>query len=202
VSDAETAPEGEENKPKISIEDRIRAGLYGLLGVVLTEAPDAEQLMQISAMRPNESPLGQAMGLLSKIATVTTPAAAAAEYKTLFGSILKPVASAHVADKAGYAAALEATNARLGITPFEGYDEPADHIAALCDTMASLIMSQHNEGLSPEDQKVFFTAHIAPWAGKFFESMEGKRTAKFYGPVGTLGKELVASDIVYCGNGG
>ena len=160
MSDAENAPEGAENKPEISVEDRIRAGLYGLLGVVLTEAPDAEQLMQISAMRPNESPLGQAMGALAKIASMTPPAAAAAEYKTLFGSILKPVASAHVEDKAGYAAALEATNARLGITPFEGYDEPADHIAALCDTMAGLILSQHNEGLTPGDQKIFFTEGI------------------------------------------
>jgi len=201
MSDSEPT-ESAEKKPEVSLEDRVRAGLYGLLGVVLTEAPDAEQLMQISAMRPNESALGKAMGSLAKVATMTTPGMAAAEFKTLFGSIMKPVASAHVADKAAAAAALKADNERLGITPFEGESGPDDHIAALCDTMAGLILSQHNEGLSPEDHKKFFMAHIAPWAGKFFESMEGKRTAKFYGPVGTLGKELVASDIVICGNAG
>jgi TorA maturation chaperone TorD len=202
VSDQQDATEGEEKKPEISIEDRVRAGLYGLLGVVLTEPPDAEQLMQIAAMRPNESPLGKAMGRLSQTAMATDPRAVAAEFKTLFGSILKPVASAHVADKEAFAAALKADNERLGITPFEGEDGPEDHIAALCDTMAGLILSQHNEGLTPQDHKAFFLAHIAPWAGKFFEGLEGKRTAKFYAPVGSLGKELVASEIVLCGNAG
>jgi len=202
LPETENAAEGAEKKPEISTTDRMRAGIYGLLGVVLTEAPDAEQLMQITQMRANESDLGKAIGALTGVAMASNPGAVAAEFKTLFGSILKPVASAHVADKEAAAAALKADNERLGITPYEGYDEPADHIAALCDTMAGLILSQHNAPLTPQDHRDFFMAHIAPWGGKFFESMEGKRTAKFYGPIGTLGKAFVASEITICSNDG
>ncbi len=195
---ADQEPEAGDAKPEISFDDKMRAGLYGLLGVVLTEAPDPEQLMQIAGLRENESDLGKAMGALASVAKDIQPAAIAAEYKTLFGAILKPVASAHVADAAAAAAALSSENERLGITGAEGYDEPEDHIAALCDTMAGLIFSQHNTPLTPEDNKAFFNAHIAPWAGSFFEKLEGKRTAKFYGPVGTLGKAFIATEIEVC----
>lgn len=195
---ADQEQEAGAEKPEISFDDKMRAGLYGLLGVVLTEAPDPEQLMQISGMRENESELGQAMGALAAVAKASNPSAIAAEYQTLFGAILKPVASAHVEDASAAMNALMAENERLGITGAEGYDEPADHIAALCDTMAGLILSQHNTPLTPDDNKAFFNAHIAPWAGTFFEKLEGKRTAKFYGPVGALGRAFVASEKDVC----
>lgn len=195
---ADQEQENGAEKPEISFDDKMRAGLYGLLGVVLTEAPDMEQLMQIAGLRENESELGQAMGALAQVAKATNPGAIAAEYQTLFGAILKPVASAHVEDPAAAMAALMAENERLGITGAEGYDEPADHIAALCDTMAGLILSQHNTPLTPQDNKAFFNAHIAPWATSFFEKLEGKRTAKFYGPIGTLGRTFIASEIEAC----
>ena len=188
----------EADKPEISFDDRMRAGIYGLLGVVLTEAPDQEQLFQVASLRDNESDLGRAMGGLSAVAKTMRPDAIAAEFKTLFGAILKPVASAHVENPAAAMEALQSENSRLGITGAEGYDEPADHIAALCDTMAGLILSQHNEGLTPEENKVFFRAHIGPWAGQFFEKLEGKRTAKFYGPVGTLGRAFIESETAVC----
>lgn len=188
----------EDEKPELSFDDRMRAGIYGLLGVVLTESPDPEQLIQIAAMRENESDLGQAMGALSQMAQMSDPVSVAAEFKTLFGPMLKPLASKQADDPDSVVAAIKAENERLSITPFEGEDEAEDHIAALCDTMASLILSQHNTPLTPEDNKAFFNAAIAPWAGSFFEKLEGKRTAKFYGPVGTLGKVFMESEAALC----
>lgn len=198
MSDEQAAPEAEPQKPEISMEDRMRAGLYGLLGVVLGGPPDREQLIQMAMMRTNESDLGKAMTEVGTVAAQTDPKAVEAEYKTLFGAMLKPVATAHVEDPAGYMTALEADNARLGITGAEGYDEPADHIAALCDTMAGLILSQNNAPLTPQDHKKFFVDHISPWAGDFFDKLTGKRTAKFYGGIGRLGKVMVETEIDLC----
>ena len=37
-------------------------------------------------------------------------------------------------------------------------------------------------------QRAFFDAHIGSWAGRFFGNLETSPNAKFYRPVGTIGK--------------
>jgi TorA maturation chaperone TorD len=40
-------------------------------------------------------------------------------------------------------------------------------------------------------QQRFFERHIAPWAGRFFADLEVAEAARFYRPVGALGRHLI-----------
>ena len=39
-----------------------------------------------------------------------------------------------------------------------------------------------------EAQRAFFEKHVAPWMGRLFADMESATNARFYRPVGTLGR--------------
>ena len=41
---------------------------------------------------------------------------------------------------------------------------------------------------SPGAQRAFFEKHVAPWMGRLFADMESATNARFYRPVGTLGR--------------
>ena len=62
-----------------------------------------------------------------------------------------------------------------------------DHIAALCDIMAGLILGLGDEPASLEEQKAFFMSHIAMWAKHFFTDLEAARASVFYAAVGKVG---------------
>ena len=133
---------------------------------------------------------------------LTAPAAAAAhsaeavadEFHILFIGIgeseLKPYASFYLT---GFMyekplAKLRAALADLGIAKSDETVEPEDHIAALCETMCALIMGEFGAPASINDQKVFFDAHIHPWASLFFRDLEQSPSASFYRAVGTVGR--------------
>ena len=66
--------------------------------------------------------------------------------------------------------------------------EPDDHIASLCEIMGGLITGAYGEPADLDKQKAFFDVHIGSWAALFFRDLEATPSAKFYQPVGTVGR--------------
>jgi TorA maturation chaperone TorD len=175
-------------------EERLRAHQYQLLARFLAAPPDAGLLEFVSTFTGDDTELGQALGTLARLAARFTPKAAAEEYHELFIGVprgeLLPYASYYLT---GFLyerplAKLRVDMARLGIARAEEVKEPEDHIAALCDMMAGLITGAFGPPLDLAGQRAFFDAHLAPWAERFFEDLEGAKAAALYTPIGTLGR--------------
>ena len=77
---------------------------------------------------------------------------------------------------------------RLGFTRQSNVGEPEDHVAALCEVMGVIIAECV---LSFEEEKAFFSQYIAPWMLRFFDDLYNAQSAKFYKPVGLLGKQFI-----------
>jgi TorA maturation chaperone TorD len=175
-------------------EERLRAHQYQLLARFLAAPPDAGLLELASTFTGDDTELGQALGTLARLAARFTPKAAAEEYHDLFIGVprgeLLPYASYYLT---GFLyerplAKLRVDMARLRIVRADEVKEPEDHIAALCDIMAGLITGAFGPSLDLVGQRAFFDTHLAPWATRFFEDLEGARAATLYTPVGTLGR--------------
>jgi TorA maturation chaperone TorD len=79
--------------------------------------------------------------------------------------------------------------AAFGFARADDVPEPEDHIAILCETMASII-GRKFESADGADRR-FFDRHLKPWAPRFFADLEAAREAVFYRPVGMLGRVLM-----------
>jgi TorA maturation chaperone TorD len=178
----------------ILAEDEQRAHVYRLLARFLAAPPDLALLQLAATFTGDDSELGQALETLARLAARVTPEAAAAEYHDLFIGVprgeLLPYASYYLT---GFLyerplAKLRVDMARLGIARAAEVKEPEDHIAALCDMMAGLITGAFGRPLDLLGQRAFFDAHLAPWAERFFQDLEGARAAMLYAPIGTLGR--------------
>jgi TorA maturation chaperone TorD len=66
--------------------------------------------------------------------------------------------------------------------------EPEDHMAFICEVMAGLIMGSSNNSRPLQQQKLFFTRHLAPWAHRFFVDLESAKASELYKPIGSLGR--------------
>ena len=175
-------------------EERLRAHQYQLLARFLAAPPDAALLQLASSFSGDETELGTAFGALARVAARITLEGAAREYHDLFIGVgrgeLLPYASYYLT---GFLyerplAKLRVDMARLGMSRADEVKEPEDHIAALCDMMAGLITGAFGPPLDLVGQRAFFEAHLAPWAERFFEDLEGARSATLYTPIGTLGR--------------
>ena len=78
---------------------------------------------------------------------------------------------------------------KIGIERVEGNVEPEDHAATLCEIMAGVIGGQFDA--HPGSDQEIFEKHMAPWMGRFFRDIEAAEAAKFYRPVGTIGRLLM-----------
>ena len=142
----------------------------------------------------DDTELGRALFLLARLARGLSPEKASDEYHKLFIGVgrgeLLPYGSYYLTGFLNEKplAELRAEMGGLGIARAVGTSEPEDHIAALCDMMAGLIMGDFGKPLSVAEQKQFFDKHMAPWAGKFFADLETAKAAALYTPVGTLGR--------------
>lgn len=175
-------------------EERLRAHQYQLLARFLAAPPDAPLLQLAAGFSGDDTELGQALGTLARLAARMTPAAASAEYHDLFIGLgrgeLLPYASYYLTGFLNEAplAKLRVDMARLGIARAANVKEPEDHIAALCEMMAGLITGGFARPLDLAGQRAFFDTHLAPWAERFFEDLEGAKAATLYTPIGTLGR--------------
>lgn len=181
----------------INPEDQARSELYDFLGLVLARPADAALLDQIAGLRGDDTPLGNALDMLAKIAAVTTPETAEREFNALFIGLgrgeLLPYASYYLTGFLNEKplARLRQDMAERGIERAEGKHEPEDNIASLMEMMGGMIVGRFGKVTSVAGQKSFFNTHIEPWAIHFFTDLEASNTSVFYGAVGSLGRRFM-----------
>ncbi len=179
-------------------EDRLRAETYALLAALLARPPDANFLHRIADLEGDESAFGHLLDALAATAACSNPERLREEFHNLFigldvGEVV-PYASYYIAG-AVYSqplARLRGDMAKLGIARTQAAHEPEDHIAALCEMMAGLIVGAFGDGATLlQGQKEFFHRHLLPWAPRFFADLERAPSAAFYVPVGRLGRDFM-----------
>ncbi|MCL6282633.1 molecular chaperone TorD family protein [Ruegeria sp. 2012CJ41-6] len=174
--------------------DRARADLYNFLGALLASPPDEMLLAQTGSLNGDATELGQAIGMLAKLARVTKPKAAETEFNKLFIGLgrgeLLPFASYYLTGFLNEKplALLRQNMAAKGMQRSETVFEPEDSIASLMEMMAAMIVGRFGPPAELAAQKQFFNTHIGPWAGHFFADLEEAKTSVFYTPVGTVGR--------------
>jgi len=175
--------------------DSARAQEYALLAALLVRAPDAALLRKLSDLRGDATRLGVAHVALAEAASVATAANVEREYFDLFIGIgrgeLMPYGSYYLT---GFLherplARLREDLVKLGIERIDGNAEPEDQAATLCEIMAGLAGGRF--GTRAGSDRRIFEKHVAPWMGRFFADLENAQAARFYRPVGTVGRLLM-----------
>ena len=172
--------------------DRLRAHEYGLLAVLLGRAPAKDLLERLSELKGDATPLGLAHIALAELACDIDPDELSREFFDLFIGVgrgeLLPYASYSLT---GFLNERPLARVRedliaLGIERAEGHHDPEDHLAILCEVMAGLAAGRFEVESGAERR--FFERHLKPWAARFFADLETARHARFYRPVGTIGR--------------
>ena len=175
--------------------DTARALLYRLLGHALARPPDSAFLQRLARLDGDHGPLGTALQEIAALAAQTSPAAVRSEYDTLFIGVargeLLPYASFYLT---GFLherplARIRADLQALGLSRAAASSDPEDHIALLCEVMATLI-----ERSDATNESRFFTRHLSPWATSFFTDLERASAARLFRPIGVLGRLLIELD--------
>jgi len=174
--------------------ETARALIYRLLGHALAQPPDAGLLARFTQVDGDDSPIGIALRALAAETAGCSVAAARAEYDTLFIGVargeLMPYASFYLT---GFLherplARLRADLLRLGLTRAPGRSDPEDHMAMVCEVMATLTERVPSAGAE------FFARHLAPWGASFFADLERAAAARLYRPIGAIGRLMVELD--------
>jgi len=174
-----------------------RAEIYSLMGRLLAGPPPQETLQQLGAMTGEAGAFGEAIAALATAARQTDPHAVDEEYHQLFIGLgrgeLVPFASYYLT---GFLhekplARLRNDLRALGIERDPAVKEPEDHVVALMQVMAGLILGRFGTPGGLAQQQRFFDDHLAPWARHFFRDLETAEAARFYRPVGRLGSLLM-----------
>ncbi|MEM1351877.1 MAG: molecular chaperone TorD family protein [Pseudomonadota bacterium] len=181
----------------IDAEDRMRADLYNFLGLLLARPAGEMLLEQTAALSGDDTPLGEAIAGLARVAKASTPKGVEREFNALFIGLgrgeLLPYASYYLTGFLNEKplAKLREDMAALQVTRAENVFEPEDNIAALMETMAGLIVGRFGVARDVERQKTFFNNHIAPWASHFFTDLEAAKSSVFYASVGAVGRAFM-----------
>lgn len=182
---------------QIPEEDRLRADLYNFMGLILSAPPDRMLLDQCAGLNGDDSELGQGIATLAKLARLTKPATVESEFNRLFIGLgrgeLLPYASYYLTGFLNEKplALLRQDMAARGLTRADTVFEPEDNIASLMEMMGAMIAGRFGTPATLDQQKTFFSKHIAPWAGHFFSDLEGAKTSVFYAPVGKIGRAFM-----------
>ncbi|MEE3170241.1 MAG: molecular chaperone TorD family protein [Pseudomonadota bacterium] len=182
----------------ITEEDRARAQIYQLLGVLLANPPTADLLQGLSSLQGDDTPLGQASKNLAALAERSNPHDVEREFNNLFVGLgrgeLLPYASYYLTGFLNEKplAELRTDLMSRGIKARSDVKEPEDHICTLCEIMAGIITGAFPCDSDVASQKAFFDAHLAKWAELFFTDLEEAQSAVFYAPVGSLGRAFMA----------
>ena len=182
----------------ISDEDRARAQMYQLLGVLLGGPPSSELLRGLVTLKGDDTPIGTASRNLAALAQRTTPKDAEREFNNLFVGIgrgeLLPYTSYYLTGFLNEKplADLRSDLMARGIKARDNVKEPEDHMGTLCEIMAGIIAGEFLCDSDQPSQKAFFDAHLAKWAALFFTDLEEAQSAVFYAPVGSLGRAFMA----------
>ena len=191
----------------------LRANAYSLVAHLLSAAPDEATLQRLLGITTTDSEtatngsgsLAPAWRALRDAATEAQPEQLAREYHDLFiglghGQVV-PYASRYLT---GFLndrplADLRDDLARLGFERQPDVREPEDHVAAVCEVMASIVAGASPDEL--DEQQQFFSRHIGPWMQTLFTDLVNAPSARFYRAVGMLGRALVEIEGRYLGVG-
>lgn len=179
--------------PEIPEEDRLRADMYDFVGALLAAPPSKDLLAQTAGLTGDDSPLGQAIGALARVAKAVNPRAVEAEFTSLFIGLgrgeLLPYASFYLTGFLNEKplASLRQEMKALRITRAPNRFEPEDNMASLCEMMAGMIRGRFGAPVPLARQEEFFNRHIAPWAQHFFADLEAAQNSVFYAAVGAAG---------------
>jgi TorA maturation chaperone TorD len=176
-----------------------RAEQYEFLALLLSRAPDAALLERLAALPGDATPLGESYRALAQAADGADAETIEREYFELFVGVgrgeLLPYGSYYMT---GFLherplARLRDDLRGLGIERAEGQCEPEDHAGILCEIMAGMIRG--SLPASSADQQRIFARHLQPWIGRFFADLESAQAARFYRPVGTIGRVFIDIEI-------
>ncbi len=179
-------------------EEALRAQLYDMLAVVLRKPPSQDFLNNLVALKGDDSDIGKGVNALARVAASVTPEKVDSEYHTLFVGLgrgeLLPFASYYLTGFLNEKplAKLRDDMAKLRMVRDAAAYEPEDNIGSLCEMMAGMILGRFGDSVPLSRQKEFFSTHIAPWAGHFFNDLEGADSSVFYAPVGSIGAAFMA----------
>ena len=176
--------------------EAARSLQYALLASLLLRAPDADFLARLSRLQGDPAtPLGAAQIALARAAAAASPPAVKREYFDVFIGVgrgeVVPYTSYHLTGFLNERplARLRQDMKHLGLARSEGHCDPEDHLGTLCEIMSGFAAGSFEA--PPGTQEGFFARHLAPWAGRFFAELEKAESAKFYRPVGTLGRVFI-----------
>ncbi len=182
---------------RVSEEDRLRADLYNYLGLMLAAPPSEMLLEQTAGLSGDETPLGQAITQLARVAKRTKPAGAEREFNALFIGLgrgeLLPYASYYLTGFLNEKplAALRNDMSARGLSRAPNVFEPEDNIASLMEMMGAMIVGRFGAATSIAEQKTFFNKHIGPWAAHFFADLEGAKNSVLYASVAAAGRAFM-----------
>lgn len=180
------------SNPEIDEIDQLRAAEYGLLSLLLGQAPGADTLARVAALKGDGSDLGVAHIELAAAAAAADDRAVSKEFFNLFIGLgrgeLLPYASYYLT---GFLHERPLARIRedldlLGIERAGTSREPEDHAAILLEVMAGLARGDFDAEFV--EQARFFERHLKPWAARMFADLELSQTANFYRAVGRVGR--------------
>ncbi|HHL22348.1 MAG TPA: molecular chaperone TorD [Aliiroseovarius sp.] len=178
----------------IAEEDRLRADMYNFLGALLAGPPDQALLEQTAALTGDDTPMGEAINAMARLAERLKPAAVEREFNALFIGLgrgeLLPYTSFYLTGFLNEKplAMLRRDMAALRITRAPNVYEPEDNIASLMEMMGGLITGRFGQAADLAAQARFFNTHIGSWAPHFFADLEVADSSVFYAPVGSAGR--------------
>ncbi len=181
----------------IAEEDALRADMYDFLGALLAAPPEQALLERTAALEGDDTPLGQAINAMARVAGAMRAPQVEREFTTLFIGIgrgeLLPYASFYLTGFLNEKplATLRRDMAALRISRAPNRFEPEDNIASLFEMMAGLIRGRFGAPVPLERQQEFFNRHIAPWAGHFLADLEVAQSSVFYAAVGAAGSAFI-----------
>lgn len=194
--------------PTLSPEDAARARWYATLAELFRAPPSATQLQAMAAHADGAgdveaagdaaSALGRAWDAFARACAQADARSVREEYDTAFIGVGKAdvflYASWHLT---GFLherplAELREHLAGLGIARRAQSSETEDHVAALCETMAWLIVAAPDAVRTLETQREFFTRFLLPWHESLADAIAHSGVTDFYKHVARLMREFFA----------
>ena len=178
-------------------EDQLRADMYSFIANLIRTEPSQDLVESIKNLKGDKSTIGSAIKLLSKFASTIHISEIQDEYVNLFVGVgrgeLLPFASYYITgflnDKP--LSKLRNDMNKIGVVRLKEVKEPEDHISSLFDIMSGLITGKFGKQYTISEQSEFFEKHLNSWAHLLMEDIESAKTAVFYAPLGSLGKEFI-----------
>ena len=182
---------------EIKEEDQLRADMYSFLANMIRTEPSQELLDSVKKLTGDDSSIGKSIKLISKLASAMHVSEIQDEYVNLFVGVgrgeLLPFASYYLTgflnDKP--LSKLRNNMNELGVVRIKEVKEPEDHVSSLFDIMSGMITGQFGKQYSITEQSNFFEKHLNSWIHLLMSDIESAKTAVFYVPIGSLGKEFI-----------